>query len=93
MALTTLQSIVTSSSVPSAITRRLTRLLIDIVVSSEDTDDTASQRAMLSTIQQRYPSILQKTTEEIIPEKEDIKEAIEQLIISLSMASTSATFT
>jgi U3 small nucleolar RNA-associated protein 10 len=93
MALTTLQSIVTSSSVPSAITRRLTRLLIDIVVSSKDTDDTASQRAMLSTIQQRYPSILQKTTEEIIPEKEDIKEAIEQLIISLSMASASATFT
>ena len=93
MALTTLQSIVTSSSVPSAITRRLTRLLIDIVVSSKDTDDTASQRAMLSTIQQHYPSILQKTTEEIIPEKEDIKEAIEQLIISLSMASASATFT
>jgi U3 small nucleolar RNA-associated protein 10 len=44
---------------------------------------------MLSTIQQRYPSILQSVAEEIIFGKEDAKEAVEQLIISLSLVSVS----
>lgn len=64
-------------------------LLINAVISSEDILDTASHRAMLSTIQQRHPSILQSVAEGIVSGKEDAKEAVEQLIISLSLVSVS----
>jgi predicted transcriptional regulator len=40
---------------------------------------------MLTTIQQRHPSILQEVAEEVISDAEDVKDAVEQLIISLSM--------
>jgi U3 small nucleolar RNA-associated protein 10 len=85
MALASLQSILTSSNVPSAITHRLAMLLIDADVSSEDTVDTTSHRALLSRIQQRHPSILQEVAEEVISDRENVKDAVEQLIISLSM--------
>jgi hypothetical protein len=86
---TALQSILTSSKVPNAVTRRLTMLLIAAVVSSGDSADSVPSRAILSTIQQRYPSILQKVADETIAEKEDVTEAVEQLIISLSMVTVS----
>jgi U3 small nucleolar RNA-associated protein 10 len=60
-------------------------LLVDAVVASEDTADTTPHRAMLTTIQQRYPPILQEVAEEVISDGEDVKDTIEQLIISLSM--------
>ena len=83
----TVQLMLTSSTIPSDVTRRLAMVLIHAVVfSSEDfTIDTAPQRAMLSTIQQRHTSILQTAADDIVAKREDAKEAVEQLIISLSM--------
>jgi U3 small nucleolar RNA-associated protein 10 len=83
--LDTLQSLLTSTKVPNAIIHPLAVLLIDAVVSSEETIDTALHRAMLSTIQQRHPTVLQKAAEGVISDDEDLKDAVEQLIISLSM--------
>jgi hypothetical protein len=85
MALTTTQSILTSSNVPSIIIRHLSKLLVEAVVSFEDTADTTPHRAMLTTIQQRYPLILQEVTEEVISDGEEVKDTVEQLIISLPM--------
>lgn len=67
------------------ITHRLTTLLINAVVSPEEGMTTTPHRTMLSTVQQRHPSILQSASDQVMFENESAKEAVEQLIISLSM--------
>ena len=46
-----------------------------------------SCRRLLSAVQQRRPNVLQKGTEEICKD-EDVKDGVEQLIMSLSMVGT-----
>lgn len=75
----------TSPDAPGVILTPLTALLVTTVVSSDDETDLTLHRAMLSTIQQRHPTILQAVTEAAALEDEHAKETVEQLVISLSM--------
>jgi hypothetical protein len=83
-----LRSVLTSGATPRMIVRRLTTLLIDAVVNADEDADVASYRALLSAIQQRYPAVLQGVAEHVVSARADAKDAVEQLVISLSVVSS-----
>ncbi|TFK48252.1 hypothetical protein OE88DRAFT_1664727 [Heliocybe sulcata] len=87
---TVLETILTCPEVPDAVIHGALHLLVDAVLDSEDAAHMNEHRRMLTLIQQRYPEILQKTAEKIIAEDEDAKEAVEQLILSLSIVQVSS---
>ena len=75
------ENLVVSPSVPEAILNHLAMLLINVILSAETS---LKERQLLSMIQQRHPQVVQKVTQEIIEEDDDKKDAVEELIISLS---------
>ncbi len=63
------------------------RLLSMSTKHDTDTQTLLVSRRLLSLIQQRHPEIFDKTVDEICERDESLKEAVEQLLISLTMAS------
>jgi hypothetical protein len=85
------ESIVTSKNVPRAIIYHTTTMLFNRVLATEENSNTdiTTARPLLSQIQQRHPSILEKVAEELREVGEPSEEAIEQVVISLSIVSLS----
>ncbi|TFK24886.1 hypothetical protein FA15DRAFT_669091 [Coprinopsis marcescibilis] len=77
-----LEDLVATSAVPEAALVRLATLLIKKATAAESS---LSERRLLGIVQQRHPAVVQHVTKEIIEEDEDLKDAIEQLVLSLSI--------
>jgi U3 small nucleolar RNA-associated protein 10 len=66
----------------------LTTSLLSIATNPQtETESLLASRRLLSLIQQRHPEILQKSANDLSEDDEPAKEAIEQILISLSMVS------
>ena len=75
------ENLIVTASAPDAVLIHLTRLLAKAVLSAETS---LKERQLLSMLHQRHPTIVQRITEEIIVEDENSKDAVEQLVMSLS---------
>jgi U3 small nucleolar RNA-associated protein 10 len=79
------ETIISSTNVPAIIVRHVTNVLIKQVVWPEvPAVDVSGARRLLSNIQQRHPALLQKAADELIAQEHELKEAIEELIISFA---------
>ncbi|KAF8966928.1 armadillo-type protein [Flammula alnicola] len=82
---TLLEAIIATPTTPLSVIEILITSLLNIAVKPEaETQSLLISRHLLSLIQQRHPNLLQKSTEALSEDDESVKEAIEQLIISLS---------
>ncbi|KAJ2923032.1 hypothetical protein H1R20_g14063, partial [Candolleomyces eurysporus] len=75
------ENLIVTASAPDAVLVHLTRLLAKAVLGAETS---LKERQLLTMLHQRHPAIVQKIAEEIIAEDEDNKEAVEELVMSLS---------
>ncbi|EKM52689.1 uncharacterized protein PHACADRAFT_101069 [Phanerochaete carnosa HHB-10118-sp] len=82
-----LTSLVTFQSVPLSIVRDLANALIQQAVSTPEPDATvlARGRSLLVHVQQRHPELLQMYFEAALEDAGENKDALEQLLISLSV--------
>jgi hypothetical protein len=84
-----IESMITAKNVPRSIIYRATTILFNRVLSTEEnsSSDTTTARRLLSQIQQRHPAILENVAEELREAGESSQEAVEQIVISLSIVS------
>lgn len=75
------ENLIVTASAPDAVLVHLTRLLAKATLSAEAS---LKERQLLSMLHQRHPVIVQRITEEIVAEDEDNKDAVEELVMSLS---------
>jgi hypothetical protein len=81
-----LESVIATPALPPAIIDSLSSQLIKIAVKSEDeTDKHIVARRLLSLIHQRYPHSLRSAANLLSNEDESLKEALDQLVITLSI--------
>ncbi|KAJ7042839.1 hypothetical protein C8F04DRAFT_1251651 [Mycena alexandri] len=80
-----LESVISSPTVPTVVVKRLTTLLLNTVVSD---DAQMGARRLLSNIQQRHPLIVPEVADEISRSREDIRESVDNVVISLSVTTT-----
>ncbi|KAJ3564821.1 hypothetical protein NP233_g8044 [Leucocoprinus birnbaumii] len=85
-----LESVVTTPSVPALVVERAASLLVKGAL-ADDVETTTAARALLSIIQQRHPEIFQRMVkvEQAEDGDEELAQSINQLILSLSVVSTS----
>ncbi|KAF9451337.1 hypothetical protein P691DRAFT_663457 [Macrolepiota fuliginosa MF-IS2] len=86
-----LESIVSTPAISSSVVGRSASLLIKEALSQENPDGATAARSLLSTIQQRHPDAFQRAALAEQEEDEELKEAIDQLVLSLSLVSTTET--
>jgi len=72
-----------SSNIPSSVIERTTFLLIKEALSEEDSRKVSAARSLLSIVQQRYPDIFERATKAEVDENEELKQAIDQLSLSM----------
>ncbi|KAJ6578862.1 hypothetical protein DFH09DRAFT_980162 [Mycena vulgaris] len=82
-----LESIISSSTVPTIVIRHLANLLISNAV-TEDAQMVA--RRLLAQIQQRHPTVLQEAADDLSRSHADLEETIDNMMISLSVATAHA---
>lgn len=81
------ENLTASPGVPEAV---LTRLTSSLIRSATSDPSSFTSRRLLAILHQRQSSTVQKAAKEIIEEDEDLKEPVEQLILSLSVVSLTA---
>src|SRR5215471_10660969 len=83
-----LESIITSQKVPLVILRRIGTMLVFHVVSQErESPDDLTARRLLTIMQQRHPAVIEKVVEEADSQGDDVTQAVEELVVSLSVVS------
>ena len=83
---TLLEKIIATSTMPSTVILALTTSLMkDVLDPTSETQIVLIARRLLSLIQPRHPSVLQKVAETLSEADESANDALEQLVISLSM--------
>jgi predicted thioredoxin/glutaredoxin len=83
---TLLEEIIATSTMPSTVILALTTPLIKKVLDpTSKAQIVLTARRLLSLIQPRHPSVLQNVAETLSEADESANEAVEQLVISLSM--------
>ncbi|KAJ7146113.1 hypothetical protein C8R44DRAFT_600928 [Mycena epipterygia] len=80
-----LESIVSSPTVPTVVIKHLATLLISEAISQ---DAQMVTRRLLSQIQQRHPLVIQEAADEFSRSRADLQESIDNMVISLSVATT-----
>ncbi|KAI0920552.1 hypothetical protein AcV5_010550 [Taiwanofungus camphoratus] len=82
-----LSNILSYAKIPSDIVRHATSMLLGLLIESEAVanDSLASARKLLSNIQQHHMRIMQLVYDDIIQQNEDKREAVGQIVLSLSM--------
>jgi len=78
-----LESVIRSSNIPSSVTNHVAFLLIKEALSEEDPEKVAVARSLLSMVQQRYPDTFQRATKVELGENEELRQAIDQLSLSM----------
>lgn len=90
-AIALLEGIIATLGTPHSILEVLTDHLLSISVKPEvEAPTLITSRRLLSLVQQRYPEILKKSVDTTCESDESLQEAVEQLLISLTMVSTTA---
>jgi len=85
-----LEKIIATSAMPSTVIVALTTSLMkDVLNPTSETQIVMTARRLLSLIQPRHPSVLQKVAETLSEADESLIDAVEQLVISLSMVNFS----
>lgn len=85
-----LEKIIATSAMPSTVIVALTTSLMkDVLNPTSETQIVMTARRLLSLIQPRHPSVLQKVAETLSEADESVIDAVEQLVISLSMVNFS----
>ncbi|KAF8797612.1 hypothetical protein BYT27DRAFT_7204423 [Phlegmacium glaucopus] len=83
---TLLEKIIAASNMPSTVIVALTTSLMkDVLNPTSETQTVMTGRRLLSLIQPRHPSVLQKVAGTLSEADESVNDAVEQLVISLSM--------
>ena len=83
---TLIEELIATSTMPSTVILALTTSLMkDVLDPTSEAQIVLTARRLLSLIQPRHPSVLQKVAETLSEADELANEAIEQLVISLSM--------
>ena len=91
---TLLEKIIATSTMPSTVILALTTSLMKNVLNpASDAQIVLTARRLLSLIQPRHPSVLQKVAETLSEVDESANDAVEQLVISLSMVTFFACIT
>ncbi|KXN83997.1 U3 small nucleolar RNA-associated protein 10 [Leucoagaricus sp. SymC.cos] len=85
-----LESIISMPAVPSPVTEHATTLLVRGALSDETPETATAARSLLSVIQQRHPDTFQRVIKIEQDEEDDLKQAIDQLVLSLSIVTTSS---
>ena len=89
---TLLEKIIATSTMPSTVILALTTSIMkDVLDPTSEAQIVLTARRLLSLIQPRHPSVLQKVAETL--SDESTNEAVEQLVISLSMVTFFACIT
>ncbi|KAF9480276.1 hypothetical protein BDN70DRAFT_905831 [Pholiota conissans] len=84
-----IESIIAISATPISVVQDLTTSLLAIGTNPQaEKENLLASRRLLSLIQQRHPTLLQKVANNLSEDDESLTEAVEQLLISLSMSST-----
>jgi U3 small nucleolar RNA-associated protein 10 len=83
-----LESIIATPSTPIDTVATLTVHLMTVSVNAEiDSQNQLTSRRLLALVQQRHPAILASCADATMESDESLKEAVEQLVISLSVVS------
>ena len=83
---TLLEDIIATSAMPSTVILALTTSLMkDVLDPSSEAQIVLTARRLLSLIQPRHPSVLQKVAKTLSEADESANDAVDQLVISLSM--------
>jgi predicted thioredoxin/glutaredoxin len=91
---TLLEKIIATSTMPSTVILALTTSLMkDVIDSTSEAQIVVTARRLLSLIQPRHPSVLQRVAETLSEDDESASDAVEQLVISLSMVTFFACIT
>ena len=86
VSVTLLEEIIATSTMPSTVILALTTSLMkDVLDPTSEAQIVLTARSLLSLIQPRHPSVLQKVAETLSESDEFANEAVEQLVFSLSM--------
>ncbi|KAJ7630018.1 hypothetical protein DFH06DRAFT_704991 [Mycena polygramma] len=83
-----LESILSSPTAPSIVMKHLTSLLITKTLSE---DGQMTSRRLLSLVQQRHPILVQEVADEMTRSREDLQETIDNMLISLAVATAPQT--
>jgi U3 small nucleolar RNA-associated protein 10 len=78
-------SLLASPCVPSVVIHSTARVLLYNSVSGDASNSSEQMRTLLSQVRQRHPDVVEQVSQEIIEEDDDLKEKVEQLILSLSL--------
>jgi U3 small nucleolar RNA-associated protein 10 len=78
-------SLLASSCVPSVVIHSTARVLLYNSVSGDASNCSEQIRTLLSQVRQRHPDIVEQVSQELIKEDDDLKEKIEQLVLSMSL--------
>ncbi|KAL0575096.1 snoRNA-binding rRNA-processing protein utp10 [Marasmius crinis-equi] len=83
--------LITSTTLPSIVTRRLTRNLLERAASGDGTSDNDVLNALLDNILQRHPAMYREVVDEMGQEGDDgVKNRVEQITIALTMGYASS---
>ena len=83
---TLLEEIIATSTMPSTVILALTTSLMkDVLDPTSEAQIVLTSRRLLSLIQPRHPSVVRKVAETLSEADESANDAVEQLVISLSM--------
>ncbi|KAJ6630100.1 hypothetical protein B0H10DRAFT_1984968 [Mycena sp. CBHHK59/15] len=86
-----MESIIVSPTVPATLVKHLAILLLSKAVADEvPVSDTSCARRLLSQIRQRHPLVIQEVADEISRSHEDMRESIDNMVISLSVVTETA---
>ena len=89
-----LENIIATSTVPSTIILALTTSLMkDALDPTSEAQIVMTARRLLSLIQLRHPLVLQRVAETLFKADESVADAVEQLVVSLSMVTFFACIT
>lgn len=84
-ALSLLEAIISVPNLPALVINQSASMLLAVSATNKITPASTSARRLLSIIQQRHPLTLQEAAQLLIEQDETLREAVEQLILSLSV--------
>ena len=84
------ESLLTSPTLLPAVARSAAVTLLHRLTEDEPSGDSALElRSLLSQLHQRHPEVVQAASKAIVEEDEDKRDAVEQLVLSISVVSRS----
>ncbi|TFY70773.1 hypothetical protein EVG20_g2223 [Dentipellis fragilis] len=90
-ATTLLNALLVAPETPSSLLKQIATVSVDRSISTESsTSEKAVLRRLLSSLYQRHPVVLQDVTQKMIEENEDVRDAVEELSVSLTVTGSSS---